>query len=163
MPVLNKHEVDGPPAINVDLTPSAPSGEPLNGTRWYQSDWTTDQSLFTNPAGRTSQNFWTSGTFLSQVRKFTVALPTPEWVLFKSGRHIFFRIGAGPTQNTANWQFSVVTDVVVNHNPRAAVGPQQIAQLAAGNLIAADITIDGGWTDSARGCRRRRIVNANLF
>jgi hypothetical protein len=145
MPVLNKNVVDGPPAITVDMLPNAPPSQPLASPRWYQSEWTTDQQLFVNPAGRTAQNFWTAGTFLSQVRKFTVALPGPLWNAFAaSSRHIYFRVGSGTTSNiTSSWVWSAITDIIVNHMPDADAGTARSISLAANGTVAADIILDG--------------------
>lgn len=140
----NKNEDDPPPAFNIDLTPSAPPNTPLDGSRWYQAEWATDAALFANAAGRTAQNFWTEGTFQSQNRNFRVTIPGPDWDRFKAAnRHLFFRIGAGSAADMSGWNWSVTTDILINHNPTAEAGPAQRVGVAPGGALAADIVLDG--------------------
>jgi dienelactone hydrolase len=142
--VYNKNEADSPPAFNIDLMPGMPTGTPLNGSRWYQAEWVTDIALFTNAQGRTTQNFWSDGLRLSQNRNFRVALPGPEWDRFKAvNRHLFFRLGAGMAQDMSDWQWSVTTDILINHNPSADAGILQRIEVSASGTLTGDIVLDG--------------------
>jgi hypothetical protein len=153
---FNKNEDDTPPAFAVDLMPTEPPNTPLSALRRYQSEWTTDAALFGNAAARTPVNFWTGGVHQSQTRNFRVALPRARWESFKVlNRHLYHRIRVGTAQDMsswlANWQWSDISDILTNHNPRADAGPARRAPIRAGTVTSAIVLDGSGSSDSDAG------------
>lgn len=149
-----RHVDEPAPVLKLELVKGASRYARLPTPLFYAVQWTTNRSLFSQPAGRSTANFYpldltrTSG--YSRYEVATSALPGDVWDFFTSDpnqQYLYVRFGVGEQLDPAHssWDWSNTFSYLLNHDPRAEAGPEINAHISNGK-VQGDVELYGGNT-----------------
>lgn len=147
-----RHASDPAPVLQFQLTGN--QAEVLVTPQVYVLQWTTNPTLFANPAGRTPENFYpldlTSEAGYTRYRTVIASLPEflwGNWGNDTSIRRLYYRFGAGDVANPADdsWDWLPYDHYVINHAPVAEGGEDVLAVMAA-DTVDQDVVLDASAT-----------------
>ena len=120
--------------------------------------WTTNESLFATPGGRTFLNFYEGPVRRTRINANRIELPDPVWDGFRSdesARHVYLRVGYAedPSNTTVStsgltWYNAAVWHL--NRDPVVILGPPPTADLARTPapdlqlLVESNVVLDAG-------------------